>query len=409
MASLSQDVRNKLLAQRASIGHRDALFIDNKHLTRIVLRVLPGLDGMPGVQATEIFSESLKKGATSPATHGQPCPIRDYLDNAKKKLTKEENETLRSLMKMSEKFVLAVIDMADPGTADSPTIRLFNAVPTLYDKILAFMADDDAGDDITDYDEGRNITITRTDKAGKVSWDVAKFSDRCPLSDDPAYTDKVREIMQTFDVRDKLYKVDWPRLNEIYHAATGDNIPASYMEGGEEVTTPVAASRPSPRVAAPAPKAAPAAPKLAAAKPPARPAPRPAPAPAPEPEQPTEGEADANGIILGVTRVSFEYVAEDQQTYTAEGVVSAINAEDADKYDVVDNEGAPWTMAPADMTILEEPAAEPEPAPAPAPRAPIARTAAPKPAAAAPAAKPPAGKMPLKPASATSQLARRRP
>lgn len=398
MAKLNEAARTRLMQQRTDLeksgGGGNSKFIHMEDGDRIVVRILPaGPDGLPGVPIVEAFSRKLNKGAVSPATFGGACPISDYLDKAYKSLTKDEFKDLKTAMRVGTKYTVAVIDREDPGTTEAPIFKLLSLNQKTYDAVLMYMLDGET-DDITDLIEGRDVSIRREGKDTDTVYHL-KFEDRSALSDDEEYMTAVRTMLETYSIQDQFYRVDWQRLGELYRAGTGEEIPATYMEGAEEYTReakeekpapsrPIQAARPVPAKPAPAKPAA-AAPAKPAATAPARPAPKPAPKPAPAP--PAEDQPDGNGVVLNKTRARFNDGEKD-----VEGVITAWNGEqgNGDQYEVKLDDGSEWNVDIPDLTILED---EPAPAPAPAPR--------PKPSPKAPA-KP-------QPASAAGRLAAKRP
>lgn len=385
VSKVSPELKKKLLAQKKAMGSQ--LIIDNRSFQKGKFYILPSAtpEEVPGQEYISVYCDAIKTGATSPATFGLRCPIVDFFENIKRTGTKEEKDAAYKLVGVTHEYWLSVLDSEDIGTSSAPNIKILRARKTVYQAIINRLVDDDIGEDVTNIDDPRPALIKKTPNAEnpkKSDWSVT-FLDKAPISEDADYIEGLRAAVGSFDVRAKFYKVDWEKLNKVYHKLTGDDIPDHYKEQGdgggtdEGGTTEEGGEGDGEQTEAAPKAAAKPATKAPPAKMPAKPAAKgPAKKAEPEPE-PAEPEADENGIIVGQTRVKLTLDGEE-----CEGVVTAFNSDDGN-YDVEakdpKGETGVWTCALEDFTIIEdeEPAAEPEPAPVKKGPQPKGKTAAP--------------------------------
>jgi hypothetical protein len=336
---VSAALRERLLGQKQ--GMSGGRIINNKNFQKGRFRIVPvGDEEVPGKEYLSIYCEAIgKKGTTSPRTFGLACPVLDHRDKVYRTGDKDEKEHVRNIITVQGEYWMGVFDREDMGTAENPNIRILRGKRTVYEAIIAYMVDEDDGEDITDPTAGRDIRVRKEGSGTDTRWHV-KFLDREPISEDDDENEQYAAAAAGFDPATSFFDVDWEVLGSIYEALTGEEVPDHYLEQKPTKTT----SKKPAKDAEPDEDE-------------------------PEAEEPEEAEptSEATGaeasIVEGETIVEFE--SDDEMV---QGVVVKVYQDDEDDevFDVQtgdDPEEDTWTVYPGDVTVVEE--AEPEPEPAP--------------------------------------------
>jgi len=335
--------------------------IDNKSFTSANFHFCTFDDAeTPGLEVEQYFSESLNFGVTSPRTLGLKDPIFDFLESVKDDGV-TDMEAVKKIVRANSDYWMLVIPMGDPGTAEAPNLKIFRATKTIFTAVVKRMLDPDHSEDITDLVSGWTVKVEKVVKQGKTTW-VHEFMDRQPVGEEQDFIDAVQAAIDAFNMRAHRFRVDWEKLEKIYKALTGESVPKEYLSqdpnAQPEPAPPVTAKTLVKPAAAPAKTLVKPAPVAAAKPAPAKPAPatpkKPTPAPVveqPAVEEQTAPEPDANGVILGVTRVSF-VDGEEAKTGTV------MSVDDGGDYLITDPDGVDWALGFGDMTILPEEGAE---------------------------------------------------
>lgn len=351
MAKISASLRKKLLKEESDMG--SSVVITNSKFTKMRLRILPPKDlgETPGTQVTQFYCKSLstkRKGSISPRTFGKRCPVFDAIDMANASGDKEAADFAANGVNVIHEFWVPVIDRADPGTPESPKIRVWAAKKSAYQQVLKYMTDEDDGEDITDPVEGRDIRVKKTGAGLNTEWTVNFLDTRTLGADDEEMQDALIAASAAFDVQGKIFKVDYDILAEIYELLTGETMPDSYRTGTADDEGDADYED--------------------------------------EKDADTDGDDDDDAddtddvdetddgedaasevsIAFGETRAEFE--SEDG---TVQGIISgAEKDEDGDDMFLIDDGSGeePWSVPQEDCTILEDEEPETEPEPEPAPR-----------------------------------------
>lgn len=374
MPLVNSALRERLQSRKTAMSSR--FIIDNKNFVKGVFRILRNYDTdeEPGFKYVSYYNKELKIGTTSPQSFGLRCPIQEFLDSMRDNgASKDDSDLAWKTVQPSTEYWILVLDMDNPGTAESPGLHILRSKRVVYDQILGQMLDEDSGSDVCDLEEGRDIVVKKTGVQLDTKWSVTWRSD-APISDDADYIAAVRNSACTIKVPGRFYSVDWDKLGQLYEHLTGEAMPDEFreQEGADsgakegEDDAPVAAPKAAAKAAAKAAPAAAGKGKLTGAKP----------APAPEPEAVAD-DGDAGGanpdIVFHETRVTLK----DENDADLGGLIIGYD-DKLGEYDIQDDNGEVWGMKADEFTIVE---AEAEPVAA----APVKRRVA-KPAAAAPAA-----------------------
>jgi hypothetical protein len=383
---ISAELRARLLAQREGMNVGGTI-IANKTLTKARLRILPHGESaeVPGVECISLYAEGLagkRKGTTSPATFGFPCPVQAALQRIKTKGSKDDWQWARNFVRVRSEYWMPVLDRSNVGTVEAPNIRVFRAVKTAYQNIVDYMLDEDNDTNVTDAQDGRDMRVTKKKEGDKTIW-AALFLDPSPISEDDEFTQAVLSAVSEFDVKGWFYGVDWNILSAIYEALTNESIPDSFLEHADEMpkadersedgedAVPARSVAPSRQPVKPKPGAAkPGAAKPGAGKPATATKPKPGlkkPAPEPEPEPEAdetpaeEAAVEAPEITPDVTRAFFNYNDEEAgETKEVSGIIKKVTKDDDgdECYEIEDDDSTTWTVYPGDVTKYENP--EPE-------------------------------------------------
>jgi len=239
---ISEALRKRLLGHKSS-GR--GILIDNKSMTKITFRSLPRPQVMRGedpcVPYVSIYSKALNKGVTSPRSFGMKCPVLDALDELRISGSKDEKEAGYTAAKGQREFWLPVVLKGALGTAESPNVRVLRMKVEPHDQLLDHItAEDDVVDDITDPEDGSYVIYEKTVEEGNTKYHIVKVLEPSPMTDDAALQAKLVEMAASFDVSGFFYSLDWEKLNEIYNALMGEDIPAAYREqdGGPDSEKP---------------------------------------------------------------------------------------------------------------------------------------------------------------------------
>jgi hypothetical protein len=386
MAKISEALRARLLGQKKAMD-KGGVLIRNKGFTRARLRILPPREGeLPGVEYINFYAKSLKKGTTSPASFGVPCPVMDALNRIYNECGKEDREAAAEFIRRDKLYWIAVVDREDEGTPENPNVRILQAKRTVYQQIVDWMLDPDVGEDITHPKEGRDVVVRREGSGFEdTKWSIVKDNDRSPISEDPAMSRAWVDLASRFDVRTKFFAIDLDVLAAMYDGLTGERIPEHYLPAIQELIERGAASTEAPEAEhdeddhdeVPATEETEAEPAAAA----------------------ESATPEGDGWVG--TRVTFQ-----NEGKAVAGVVVGVDTDKDQEGNLLIHEdgedpNTPWSVPPG-LCKVEAPE-PPQQAPAAAPKAKRLGkpAAAAKPAATAPA-KAPAAKAPAKPAAAPS-------
>ena len=244
MAQVSDKLRKQLLDQKKEMGSTGML-IANKDWTKGRVRLLPCGDEIPGHRVISYYCESLagdRKGTTSPATFGLPCPIEDAFARLKSE-DKEVRDRAYDMVRKTTEYWVPVVVRGEEGTVDAPNVRIFPMKKSVYAKVQAFMTDEDVGEDITHPLEGRDLLIKKQGQQKSTEWMVDKL-DPVPLHKDKAMRAAIIEAGKALDVRQHFFGVDYEVLGKIYEALTGEEMPKKYRDTGAK--TAAAKAKPKP-------------------------------------------------------------------------------------------------------------------------------------------------------------------
>lgn len=230
VVKISDSLRARLIGQRREMD-KGGMLIKNKGFTRGRFRILPLRDGeLPGVEYINFYSKLLKKGTTSPASFGVPCPVMDALNTIYREGSKDDKDAAQEFVRRETQYWIAVIDREDEGTPETPNVRILQAKKTIYQQIVDWLIDEDVGEDITDPKEGRDIVVRREGTGfDDTKWSVVKATDTSPISEDPRMARAWIDLAARFDVRRKFYAIDLEVLTKMYDTLTGESIPEHYL------------------------------------------------------------------------------------------------------------------------------------------------------------------------------------
>lgn len=339
-------LRSLLSEQAADMTTGGGLLIKNKNFPKGFYRILPGAGGIaPGQLYVSFYADTERVSSTSPATFKVICPILDKLEELRAggNETKEASKFAWSIAKPSNEYWMSVINIANPGTVESPNLQILRGKHTLYQDIMGFICNEEYGYDITDLVTGRPMHVekvaTAPGSAFSAEWKYV-WGDRGPLSannpdiDDNEFREAVEAAADKQDVRKHFYTVDWEKLETIYEAMFGCVIPQIYVDAWQDYLDENGLESEK-------------APAKASAKAPAKAAKKSKPLP----------ETDEPEIEFGVTRCTFEGVDENDDAITIAGVILEEDAEPDDDglhylvSDDDDADGDPWSVAASEITL----------------------------------------------------------
>lgn len=235
MVKISAELRERLLGQSREIKRRDSIFIRNKDITRLYVRILPmGANDLPGVRYVGYYSDQLsgeRKSCVSPQTYGRPCPIDAALKQLLAGADKAQKARIRDVCSKQTEYWVKVVDRDDEGTPEDPHIRILQSKQAVYaDFIRPMTVEDEAeAEDVTDPQEGCDFIVQRKGSGMDTEWSTVKQR-TSPLHADDAMYDALLAASANVDVTSLLPKVDWEALGELYEMLTGETIPAQYVE-----------------------------------------------------------------------------------------------------------------------------------------------------------------------------------
>lgn len=137
------------------------------------IRVIPWPEGKAGNSAPFIerwFYYDLGRGLVAPAL-GEPDPVRELRDMLFEDRTEANLAMARKLRPKMRAFLPIVVRDSENKTE----VKIWSIGQTVYKQLLSYLVDPDWGD-ITDVQQGRDLTVAITD-SGK------KFADGTPIKD----------------------------------------------------------------------------------------------------------------------------------------------------------------------------------------------------------------------------------
>lgn len=236
--AISKKLKERLLKQKQDMDSGGVL-IPNKGFTKARIRLLPVGDDLPGHRFISYYCSSLqgeKKGSTSPATFGKPCPIEDAFDKIRRTADKDDRDAAYEFINKNTEYWVPCVVRGDEGDARKPKIRIHAAKKTVYEQIQTYFLDDDFGEDISDPENGRDLLIKKTGQGRQgTKWSCEKM-DPTPIHEDEEIAEALVAAGESFDVRERFYPVDFDVLAAMYEGLTGEEMPDHYREGADEMT-----------------------------------------------------------------------------------------------------------------------------------------------------------------------------
>ena len=114
------------------------------------------------------LGEDGKTAVTCLDTFGKKCPICNYLDSIKNSKNKEDKE-FRDKSKKTKRIYINVINRDSDNEEDAPIVLPIGKM--ILKQLIDIICDPDYGD-ITDFNEGRDITITKSGKGMSTEYSV---------------------------------------------------------------------------------------------------------------------------------------------------------------------------------------------------------------------------------------------
>ena len=114
------------------------------------------------------LGEDGKTAVTCLDTFGKKCPICEYLDSIKNSKNKEDKEFSKSAKK-TKRVYLNVINRDSDDEEDTPVVLPIGNM--ILKQLIEIICDPDYGD-ITDFNEGRDVTITKSGKGMATEYSV---------------------------------------------------------------------------------------------------------------------------------------------------------------------------------------------------------------------------------------------
>lgn len=109
-----------------------------------------------------------KKVVTCLSTYGKKCPVCEYLDSIKNSSNKEDKEFSKNARKSRRIFINVLNRDSDE---DEEKVKVLPIGVTILKQVIDIICDPDYGD-ITDFEEGRDITITKSGKGMNTEYSV---------------------------------------------------------------------------------------------------------------------------------------------------------------------------------------------------------------------------------------------
>lgn len=109
-----------------------------------------------------------KKVVTCLGTYGKKCPVCEYLDSIKNSSNKEDKEFSKTARKARRIFINVLNRDSDE---DEEQVKVLPIGVTILKQVIDIICDPDYGD-ITDFEEGRDITITKSGKGMNTEYSV---------------------------------------------------------------------------------------------------------------------------------------------------------------------------------------------------------------------------------------------
>lgn len=151
-----------------------------------------------------------EKSVICKKTHEKECPICKELDKLSKGSKKDAE--LAKDMRAKKAYYLQIVTHDEPDK-----VKLYPAPKTVFEKIIDILLDPDYGD-ITDPEEGREITIERSGKGLKTKYTVLPKPKATELED----FDELKEQMVDFTDWEYLKEMSDEDMMKIYYSEEGD-------------------------------------------------------------------------------------------------------------------------------------------------------------------------------------------
>lgn len=219
MGKLNMDAMKSKLDVESSGGYSNTDYdklVQGKNVRRIL---------WPKGDSDSFYSEGLihfglgsdgKSVATCPKTFGskEKCPICEYVEELQQSKNKEDKK-LASDIKAKRRIYVNVINR----DGDDETPRVLPIGVTILKGLLETICDADYGD-ITDPEDGRDITITRKGEGLKTEYSVLPKPKSSVVSDEQT-PDEIEEEMT--DLESLFVKKSYDELEAILNGEDSDN------------------------------------------------------------------------------------------------------------------------------------------------------------------------------------------